>query len=120
MAVITSSITTVGSPDGVPSVRWVNIGDADTCTPFIMRQQYGLAASVQVVGTFGGATMTIQVSNDGTNWVTAQGVDNTGITFTSTGYREFSLSAAYVRPLISGGAGSNLSVIMVLRGSSGL
>jgi hypothetical protein len=102
----------------VPRVIWSDIAPGDPCTPLTLKQQYGLAASVQVVGTFGGATITIEVSNDGTNWATALGLDATAMTFTATGYREFSLSAAYVRPVISGGTGSNLSVVMVLRGSS--
>jgi hypothetical protein len=104
----------------VPRVIWSDIAPGDSCTAFTLKQQYGLAASVQVIGTFGGATITMQVSNDGTNWATARGLDTTDMTFTATGYREFSLSAAYMRPLISSGSGSNLSVVVVLRGSNGV
>lgn len=118
MPLITPSLNT--DIKGVPRVIWSGIAAADTFDAFTLTQQYGLAASVQVTGTFGGSTVTLQVSNDGTNWVTARGLDTSDITFTSGGYREFSLSAAYLRPSISGGSGSGLAVVMVLRGSNGV
>jgi len=105
---------------GVPRVIWSGIAAGDTFTAFTLTQQYGLAASVQVVGTFSSSTVALEVSNDGTNWVPARGLDTSNITFTGAGYREFSLCAAYVRPSITGGTGSGLSVIMVLRGSYGV
>lgn len=106
-------------PD-VPRVIWEGAVTGDTITPFILRQQYGLAASIQVVGTFGGATVTIQVSNDGTNWVTAQNMFGAPITLTTSGYAEVTLSAAYIRPNITGGTEDDLDIIMVLRGSHGV
>jgi hypothetical protein len=106
--------------DGVPRVIWQGAATGDTFEPFTLKQQYGLAASVQLTGTFGGATITMQVSNDGTNWATARGLDTTDITFTAAGYREFSLCAAYIRPLITGGSGTGLNATMVLRGSHGV
>lgn len=104
----------------VPRVIWSGIAAGDTFNAFTLTQQYGLAASVQVVGTFGGATITMQVSNDGTNWATAKDLQGNDITFTSTGYDELSLSAAYIRPAIAAGSGVSLSVIMVVRGSHGV
>jgi hypothetical protein len=52
--------------------------------------------------------------------VTAKDLLGTDITFSATGYRELSLSAAYIRPSIASGSGTGLSVIMVLRGSNGV
>jgi hypothetical protein len=104
----------------VPRVIWEGVATGDTITPFILRQQYGLAASIQVVGTFGGATVTIQVSNDGTNWVTVRDMFAASISFLSAGYAEVTLSAAYIRPNVTGGTGDDLDIIMVLRGSHGV
>lgn len=118
MPLIAPSLNTAVT--GVPRVIWSGIASGDTFTPFTLTQQYGLAGSVQVTGTFSGATVVMQVSNDGTNWVTARGLDTTDIILTSTGYREFSLCAAYIRPSIAGGSGTNLTVTMVLRGSHGV
>ena len=104
----------------VPRVIWSGIAAGDTFTAFTLTQQYGLAASVQVAGTFGGSTVVLQVSNDGTNWATAKDLSGDDISLTATGYREFSLCAAYIRPAITGGSGSGLSAVVVLRGSHGV
>ena len=105
---------------GVPRFIWSGIAAGDTFTAFTLTQQYGLAASLQAVGTFSSSVITMQVSNDGTNWVTAKDLQGNDITFSATGYKELSLSAAYIRPSIASGTGSGLSVIMVLRGSNGV
>lgn len=105
---------------GVPRLIWADAATGDTINPFILSQQYGLAAGVQVVGTFGGATVTIEISNDGTNWVTAKDLFNVNTVFTATGYAELTLSAAYIRPKITGGTGDSLTVIATLRGSNAL
>ena len=118
MATITPHLDT--TIPGVPRLIWEGAATGDTLTPFIVTQQYGIAASVQVVGTFGGATVTLQASNDGTNWVDAKDVLGDTVTLTTTGYFELSLSAAYIRPAISGGSGNDIDVIVVLRGSHGV
>jgi hypothetical protein len=118
MATVTPVLNT--TVVGVPRLIWEALATGDTVTPFVVTQQYGLAASVQVVGTFGGATVSLEVSNDGTNWVIAKDLQGEDITLTDTGYFEFSLSAAYIRPAISGGTSDDVDVIVVLRGSHGI
>lgn len=118
MATITPTLNTTIT--GVPRVIWEGAATGDTLNPFTVTQQYGLAASVQVVGTFGGATVKLQVSNDGTNWADASDVLGNAISLTATGYFEFSLSAAYIRPAITSGSGNDIDVIVVLRGSHGV
>ena len=106
---------------GVPRVIWEGAVTGDTLTPFVLQQQYGLAGSIQAVGTFGGATVGAQVSNDGTNWATARDVYGSSVSVTTaTGYHELSLSAAYIRPTITGGAANDIDIIVVLRGSHAL
>lgn len=118
MATITPSLNTTIA--GVPRLIWEGAATGDTLNPFTVTQQYGLAASVQVVGTFGGATVKLQVSNDGTNWADASDVLGNAITMTAAGYFEFSLSGAYIRPAIDSGSGNDIDVIVVLRGSHGV
>lgn len=118
MATITPALNTTIT--GVPRVVWEGAATGDTLDPFTVTQQYGLAASVQVVGTFGGATVKLQVSNDGTNWADASDVLGNAISLTTTGYFEVSLSAVYIRPAITSGSGNDIDVIVVLRGSHGV
>lgn len=104
---------------GVPRVIWEGAVTGDTLNPFTLKQQYGLAGSVQAVGTFGGATVGIQISNDGTNWATPKDIQSNDIAMTAaTGYHELSLSGAYIRPTLTSGSGNDIDIILVLRGSS--
>ena len=100
----------------IPRVIWETITSADTPDALPISEQWGLAASVQVVGTFGDATVVMEHSNDGTNWVTAKDLQGNDISLTATGMAEFSLSSAYIRPAVTGGSGYDIDVIVVFRG----
>jgi len=72
--------------------------------------------TVHVLGTFGGATLTFQGSNDGANWLTLVDPQGNALTWTTSDRLETCLdSPLHVRPLLSGGAGSSLTVIMVAK-----
>jgi hypothetical protein len=104
---------------GVPRVIWEGSVTGDTLTAFTLKQQYGLAGSVQAVGTLGGASVGLQVSNDGTNWANVKDVLGVTVSLTAvTDYQELSLSGAYIRPSITGGSANDIDIIVVLRGSS--
>lgn len=96
--------------------RWTDYSTADTATPVKVQNMQGLAGSVQVTGTFGGATIALQVSNDGTNFVTLKDGTGTNITFTAAGMAEFSTAALYIKPTSSGGTSDDVTVTVVLRG----
>lgn len=117
MATVSPVISPTGSPGGVPRVVWDGIVTGDTINSFKVMQQYGLAGSVQISGTFGGATVTLQHSNDGTNWFTAKDLQGNNITATANAIFEISLSSAYFRPSVASGSSNDIDVIMVLRGS---
>jgi hypothetical protein len=69
-----------------------------------------VAASVQVSGTFGGATVVLQGSNDGTTYATLKDLQGNNLSFTAAGYAEFTSGAAFIKPSISGGAGDSLNI----------
>jgi hypothetical protein len=75
--------------------------------------------SVHVFGTFGGATVTIQGSNElvPTNWVTlaAAGDATEDMTYTANDIKQLLEVSRWVRPLLSGGAGSSVTVLMLAR-----
>jgi len=113
-----ATITPVVNTDvrNVPRIIWEELATGDTIEFFQVNGQWGLAASIQVTGTFGGATVTLQHSNDGVTWFTAKDMQNSNILFTGNGIAEFSLSSAYFRPGISGGTGDDVDVVIVSRG----
>lgn len=102
----------------VPRVIWEACATGDTLEPWIIKSQFGLAAAVQAVGTFGGATVTMQVSNDGTNWATLQDAEGGDVAGTAAFMHEFSTSAVYMRPALASGSANDIDVIMVMRGNA--
>lgn len=66
--------------------------------------------TVQVTGTFGGATVVLQGSLDGSNWATLKDGAGTAISFTSAGLASVLENVAYVRPSASGGTSQSLTV----------
>lgn len=85
---------------GAP-VQWVDY--ADRC--------------VQVTGTFGtGGSVTLQGSNDGTNWATMADPQGNALTFTATKLEQALELPVYVRPAVTAGDGTtNLTVTICMR-----
>jgi hypothetical protein len=75
-----------------------------------------IAGFIQATGTFGGATAKLQVSNDNTNWVDARDITGVLIGILAAGGVEFSTSAVYIRPLVTGGSSTNLTITIAFRG----
>lgn len=115
MPTVTPAITPLAS---VPRVVWSGIITGDTINAFTVSGQWGLAGSVQISGTFGGATVTLQHSNDGSTWFDAKDVSGSTVTATSAAIFEVSLSSLYFRPAVTGGSANSINVIVVFRGTA--
>jgi len=102
--------------EGVPYVLWEAVATGDTINKFALPEQWGLAGSIQISGTFGGATVKLQHSNDGTTWFDAKDLQATDVSATANAIFEVSISSAYFRIASSGGSGDDVDVILVLRG----
>lgn len=117
MATNTASVTRVtdGGVFDVYLATWTAMGNADTGTSVPMSSASD--RSVQVEGTFGSATVTIQGSNDGTNWQTLTDPQGTALTWTSANrIEQIEEITRYVRPITAGGTGTNINVNILLRG----
>ena len=93
-------------------VVWGPIGDADVCQPVTLSNYTDQSA--QVDGTFGGATLTIQGSNDATNYHTKTDPTGTAISLTQSGLRQCTEATINTKPVTSGGTGSALTVTMFM------
>ncbi|MEM9107583.1 MAG: hypothetical protein AAGC96_18200 [Pseudomonadota bacterium] len=72
-----------------------------------------LAASMQATGNFGGGTLTVEVSNDGTNFFPLSTLEGSPApTLTSDGLVEMSTGARYIRPSLAGGSGGSVTAIL--------
>lgn len=72
---------------------------------------------IQVAGTFGtGGSVTIQGSNDGTNWAPLSDPQGNALTFTSSKIEQALELPRYVRPIVTAGDGTtNLAVTICMR-----
>ena len=100
----------------VPRVSWTGIVTGDTLEALPLSEPAATAAAIQFSGTFGGATIKLQASNDGTTFADMKDVNNTTISATAAGLFEFRTSALYIRPAISGGSANSVNAIVRLRG----
>jgi hypothetical protein len=72
----------------------------------------------QVTGTFGaGGSVTIQGSNDGTNWAALADPQGNALTFTSQRIEQALELPRFVRPLVTAGDGTtSLTVTLCMKG----
>jgi hypothetical protein len=71
--------------------------------------------SVQVAGTFAGATIVFEGSNDGVNYFTLSSPSGAALSFTAAGLMQVNLPVAFVRPHVTLGSGASLTVTMTAR-----
>jgi hypothetical protein len=69
-------------------------------------------ASVQIGGTFGGATVVLQGSDDGVTYATLNDTGGTAISTTSAARFELSTGCAFLKPSISGGTADSINVTL--------
>lgn len=101
---------------GTPYVIWEGIVTGDTLVALELVDGWGTAGSVQISGTFGGATVKLQHGNDNSTFLDAKDVSGATVSATANAIFEISLSSAYFRPAIASGSANDVDVILVLRG----
>lgn len=111
-----ATYTTDGPVGSARYAKWTTLATGETATTHTLENTTGLLGAFQAFGTWGGATVVLQGSNDGTNWVTLKDPTGTDISLTANGAFEFATAMLYVRPSISGGTGDDVDVIVVTRG----
>src|SRR5258707_8137370 len=71
--------------------------------------------SVQVTGTFAGATIVLEVSNDGANYFTLSNPAGAALSFTAAGLMQVNQPSAWLRPRLTPGTGGSLTQPMTAR-----
>ena len=120
MAVIKGVVSDIGLNDGsAKQVFWEAVGDGDSGAP-VELIEWG-DRTVQVKGTFDGATLTMQGSNDGAVWVTLTDPLGNNVAFTAAGGKAILERYRYVRPLPSSTSGNtDLDITMTMVRTSGM
>ncbi len=103
MALKNYTAATVNNDDGCESVTWA-MAVGDTAQPL----QYAQWAdrSIQVEGTFGGATVTFQGSNSGNTYVSLTDPQGNTLSLTAAGIKQVMEVTAYIKPVVTGGDGT--------------
>jgi len=116
MATVTPSVKVTA--DGVPYVIWSGIVTGDTLVAFAVRDGQARNAAVQISGTFGGATVALNSSNDNTTFFAMKdrSAAGTALSATAAAIFEFQSSAAYLKPVVTSGSANSINVIVILRG----
>lgn len=95
-------------------VTWTGLLVNDTGAPAAF---VGAAdRSVEVAGTFGGATLSMQGSNAGAAYYTLDEAPSTPVSFAAAGFMSVRDLPRFIRPAVAGGDGStNLTVSLLMR-----
>lgn len=117
MAVISATVNRLSH--SVAVVQWANIAPGDTCRDMPTEFAEYADRSVQAAGTFGGATINLQGSNDGANYANLSDPQGVAIAFTAAGIKQVLEATKHARPAITGGTGSSITVTMFLRRGRG-
>lgn len=103
------SITVTRNPSGMPTVlaTWTGLTftSTDTGEPFSYPDYPDMTVTFE--GTFGtGGSITLQGSNDGTNWYALTDAQGNAITKTAAGMEVIEEHPLYIRPSVTAGDGS--------------
>jgi len=71
--------------------------------------------TVQVFGTFGGATIGMQGSLDGINWAPLTDAQGNAIAMTAAGLEAITELVRFTRPVVTGGSGTSVTVMLLMR-----
>lgn len=110
------SRTQVGDKDGSATlVAWTEGATADGAAAAVELPEWA-DNCVHAIGTIGGATLTIEGSNDGTNWVTLNNAQGGALSLTAVDVlKQIVERPRYIRPKLTGGAASGIGVYLLMR-----
>ena len=94
--------------------KWTPVTEADTCVAVKLERPF-YAYGLQVSGTFGGATVTLHGSIDGTNYAALEDADGNAVALTAAGIsgsgRDMVL---YLKPVTASGSSSSVTVSVLV------
>lgn len=99
----------------VAITSWPALAAGEAGEPFEIAQFSD--RSIQIAGTFGGATVTFEGSNDGVGYHTLSDPAGLPLSFSAAGLKAVAELTRWVRPKVAGGDGSTaLSATLLARG----
>lgn len=101
----------------VSLVTWANLGNADDGAPYETKWHRDFCVTA-VVAAYGSATLVIEGSNDGTNYITLNDPQGNALSFTTglTKLEQLLEVPRYIRPRTSGRTGTDITVQLYAKG----
>lgn len=115
MAVVPCVVTYADNSDPQSGLvlTWGPVTNADTCAVSPYTAGLYVDRCVQVFGTFGSATMVINGSLDGTNFVGLTDPQGTAISKLAAAIEQIEEAVIYLQPAFSGGGGTQSLTVKV-------
>lgn len=113
---MTTHLSTPASEGNYKAIisTWGPMASGDVATPVNLREYSD--RSIQVSGTFGGATVAIQGSIDNAEWSTLGNAQGDLLSFTSGRIEAVAELVAFIKPVLTGGDGTTaLTVSLIAR-----
>lgn len=105
---------TIQELTGAVVAAWEPLAAGDTGSAFGPSADTAVISCVQMTGTFGG-TVTLEGSNDGSNWAPLKNMQGDDIAMTGAGLVDFTTAARFIRPNAGTGV-TSVTVTLVARG----
>jgi hypothetical protein len=102
------------TPKDAQVITWTSIDSADTCTA-VEVPVYADMSVQYVCGTWGSGVLTIEGSNDGTNFETLNDAFGAAISKTANGISQILENTLEIKPVITGAGLTGLEVTMLIR-----
>jgi hypothetical protein len=125
MTAINPVVQETSGGKGGPFIRflWETLTEADTATSINTRTQSRRVSRsniktdilIHATGTFGGATLVAEQSQNGTNWVTARDVYGDDISFTVAGRASMHDDPVHLRFTATGGTSQDIDINLTMR-----
>lgn len=106
---VSNTLSTKGP--GNNYIKWSSVINGNTGAAVQLSGFFDV--TVQITGTFGGATCTIQGSMDNINWATLNDKQGIALGLTAAGMKRVQEFPLYIRPSVASGDGTTLLTIQI-------
>lgn len=107
--------TTTRDTGGGVLYTWASVTEADTFEPAEFTKKNFSSIAIQIGGTFGGATVVVNGSNDDSVYGGLSDLGGTAISVTAAALKSIGDKPLYIQPAASGGTSQSLTVKMLVR-----
>jgi len=96
------------------TITWSDVSTGGTPEAVTVNPPKAVAATLQISGTFGGATAKLQASNDGSTYFDITDTQGNAVSATADAMFEVTTKAVYLKPTVTGGTSDAVTFILAV------